>query len=88
MRFAKLLAAAACLAAALAHAQEYPKGPVRLVVPFPPGGPTDIVGRLMAQKLGEVWNGSVLVETGPAPARRSAPTRSPSPRPTARPSAW
>ena len=65
MRFANLLAAAACLAAALAHAQEYPKGPVRLVVPFPPGGPTDIVGRLMAQKLGEVWNGSVLVENRP-----------------------
>ena len=33
-------------AAALpAHAQDFPKGPVRIVIPFPPGGPTDTVGR-------------------------------------------
>jgi tripartite-type tricarboxylate transporter receptor subunit TctC len=51
--------------AASAAAQEYPKGVVKLVVPFPPGGPTDIVGRLMAQKLGEVWAGSVIVENRP-----------------------
>jgi tripartite-type tricarboxylate transporter receptor subunit TctC len=51
--------------AATAAAQDYPKGVVKLVVPFPPGGPTDIVGRLMAQKLGEVWSGSVIVENRP-----------------------
>ena len=54
-----------CIALGTAQAQDFPRGPVRLVVPFPPGGPTDIVGRLMAQKLGEVWNGSVLVENKP-----------------------
>jgi len=62
------LLAALCLAAGLSHAQDYsnyPKGPVRLVVPFPPGGPTDIVGRVMAQKLGEVWGVSVIVENKP-----------------------
>ena len=59
------LLAALCLAAGLAHAQDYPRGAVRLVVPFPPGGPTDIVGRVMAQKLGEVWNASVIVENKP-----------------------
>jgi len=53
------------LFAAAAFAQDYPRGTVRLVVPFPPGGPTDIVGRLMAQKLGEVWNASVIVENRP-----------------------
>lgn len=57
-----LFAALACLAA---QAQEYPKGVVKLVVPFPPGGPTDLVGRLMAQKLAEAWNGSVIVENRP-----------------------
>src|SRR6185436_3403235 len=54
-----------CLAAGSAHAQEFPRGVVRLIVPFPPGGPTDIVGRVMAQKLGEVWNSSVIVENKP-----------------------
>ena len=54
-----------CIALGTAQAQDFPRGPVRLVVPFPPGGPTDIVGRLMAQKLGEVWNGSVLVDNKP-----------------------
>lgn len=63
MRFlVALLAALACLAA---QAQDYPKGVVKLVVPFPPGGPTDVVGRLMAQKLSEAWNGSVIVENRP-----------------------
>ena len=66
MRFFRpLLVAAALFAAASSCAQDYPKGPVRLMVPFPPGGPTDIVGRLMAQKLGEVWNASVIVENKP-----------------------
>ena len=59
------IAALFCIALGTAQAQDFPRGPVRLVVPFPPGGPTDIVGRLMAQKLGEVWNGSVIVENKP-----------------------
>ena len=54
-----------CIALGTAQAQDFPRGPVRLVVPFPPGGPTDIVGRLMAQKLGEVWNGNVIVDNKP-----------------------
>jgi len=58
-----LLALLLCFSAA--HAQDYPKGVVKLIVPFPPGGPTDIVGRIMAQKLGEVWNSSVVVENRP-----------------------
>jgi tripartite-type tricarboxylate transporter receptor subunit TctC len=48
--------ACAVLAAAATHAsaQQYPVKPVRMVIGFPPGGGTDIVGRIVAQKLGEV----------------------------------
>ena len=57
-----------CLAAALvalpgaAAAQSYPAKPVRMVVPFPAGGATDIVGRLIAQKLTESFGQQVIVD--------------------------
>jgi tripartite-type tricarboxylate transporter receptor subunit TctC len=38
---------------------------VRLVIPFPPGGPTDVMGRIVAQKLQEVWGSGVVVENRP-----------------------
>ncbi len=48
-----------------AAAQAYPTRPVKLVVPFPPGGSLDMAGRLIAQKLTEMWGQSVVVENKP-----------------------
>ena len=45
--------------------QAFPAKPVRLVVPFPPGGATDIIARLLGQKLQEIWGQTVLIEYKP-----------------------
>jgi tripartite-type tricarboxylate transporter receptor subunit TctC len=47
------------------HAQDYPKAPVKIVVPFPPGGPTDTVARMLGQKLQEFWSQSVIIDYKP-----------------------
>jgi tripartite-type tricarboxylate transporter receptor subunit TctC len=64
MRRRHVIAAATLLALPrLAGAQEaYPARQVRLVVPYPPGGTTDIMGRVVAQRLSELWNQRVVVD--------------------------
>ena len=59
--------AAATLAAccACASAQSYPSRPIRMIIPFPPGGPTDIFGRMVAQRLGETLGQQVIADNRP-----------------------
>lgn len=57
-----LFAALALFCGISAQAQDYPARTVKLVVPYAPGGGTDIVSRLVAQKLTDAWGKQVLVE--------------------------
>ena len=66
-RFASLAALSCVMAllAATAQAQAFPNKPVRIIVGFSPGGGTDILARILAQRLSEAWGQSVVVENRP-----------------------
>jgi len=76
-----LIAASALILQPSAVAQSYPDRPVRIIVAFPAGGTLDTLARIIAQKLGDTWGQSVLVENRPgaggnigaASAARAAP---------------
>ena len=67
--------------ASTAHAQTWPQKSVRFIVPFPPGGATDISARMLGQKLTEIWGQTVVIENrggagggvGAAEAARATP---------------
>ena len=82
MKVRKILSLLAGLVfAAAAQAQAWPTKPVKFIVPFPPGGATDISARMIGQKLGEMWGQTVVVENrggagggvGASEAARAAP---------------
>jgi tripartite-type tricarboxylate transporter receptor subunit TctC len=60
-----VLAASLLFACTQAFAQAYPVKPVRLIVPFPPGGGVDVTARTFAQKYNEGWGQSVVVDNRP-----------------------
>ncbi len=57
-----ILACAAVVVSSVAEAQTYPLKSVRIIVPFPAGGATDIMARLVAQRLSEMWAQQVIVD--------------------------
>lgn len=64
LRLRSLVALVLCTAG-IAMAQDYPNRPIRLLVPFPPGGATDILGRLVAERLSADYKQSIVVENRP-----------------------
>jgi len=60
-----MLGAASAGCPGLAAAAEYPVRNVRMVVPFAPGSPIEVVGRLVAQRLAEVWGQAIVVDSRP-----------------------
>jgi tripartite-type tricarboxylate transporter receptor subunit TctC len=58
----RLAAAAMLMAASFAGAQDYPAKPIRFVVPYAPGGASDVTARLIGQKMTEAWGQTVAVD--------------------------
>ena len=56
------LAALGASASALAQATKYPTKPIRIIVPYAPGGGADIVARIIAQKMSETFHQSVVID--------------------------
>lgn len=62
---AMLLVCTVAIGQAAIAADKYPSRPIQLIVPYTPGGNTDILARVIAQKLGEAWRTTVVVENRP-----------------------
>ncbi len=65
---AVVLAITAAICAGSVLAQAYPSKPVRLIVTYPPGGSSDLMGRVLGQKLSEIWGQQVVIESKPGAA--------------------
>ena len=81
LRFGAAICALTLAASSLAYAQTYPSKPVRMIVPFAPGGNTDIIARVFAPKMGEILGQQVIIDNrggagstiGTEAAARAAP---------------
>ena len=64
MKFLHLLLIGLCaaLAPSMASAQDFPNHPIRLIVPFPPGGPNDIIARTIGQRMSEILKQPIVVD--------------------------
>ena len=63
MRFVRYLAIAlSLLSASAVMAEDYPSKPIRLIVPFPPGGPNDIIARVVGQRMSETAKQPVIID--------------------------
>ena len=79
--FTRIMAVALAATALQAAAQDFPTKPVRVIITFPPGSATDIIGRIISQKVGDIWGQNVLADNrggaggsiGSAIAAKSAP---------------
>src|SRR4051794_3677636 len=58
----RLLALLFAVAATVASAQPYPNRPIKVVVPYPPGGGTDVVARIMAQKMSAILDNPIVID--------------------------
>lgn len=68
LKFRPLLRVVTCVVAlgaaadAVAQAASYPSKPIKIIVPFAPGGPNDVLGRIVGQKLNELWGQPTVIE--------------------------
>ena len=69
-----IAAVIAALIVASVHAQNYPAKTVRIIVPFPAGGSTDIIGRVVAEQLTAAFGQQVIVDNRPGANGVSGPT--------------
>src|SRR5215212_10123865 len=62
MRILRALLTGLCLLALPAAAQDFPNKPIRLIVPFPAGGPNDIIARIVGQRMSELTKQPVIID--------------------------
>lgn len=65
VRLGAILCTTLCMATGMAHAQSYPNKPIKLMLGFAPGGPTDVVARMLAEKMSQTLGQPIVVENRP-----------------------